>query len=547
MVFGAVLLLSPAARAESKLAFVVGIDAYPNLGEESQLQRAANDAETVGDSLGSLGFTVTKVVAPAETGLDAILAGFGRFASTISPGDTVVFFYAGHGVSLDDGTYLLPSDIPALGPTDAMRAKRAAIAEKDVTQQIKSAGARVAFVVIDACRDNPFPKRGSRAIGSSSHGLGRLTPAEGTYTLYSAREGQTALDRASETDPSRNSVFTRVFVQHLTTPGLSLSDLGEVVRDEVAALARSERHDQVPAVYNDLVGARNVYLAGHAQGGQVSTAGRPVSLQESASQVQSDAGARADFALAKQVASVEMWQAFRRKYPSFYPAVVEAEIEGAVHDRKPAGRKETASTGEPALEGLDFGPPPDWCRTARRLNAIEAMICSDPQLSRLDDRLNRVFSDRLQSASAAGAAKLKQSESDWVTQRDESCATLVSQSMKECLANVIRSRISALSRVMEEAPEPTMPPQWCRAAVRLKPTEILICSDARLSSLDETLTRLYRNALEYGSGSARRRLIDTQRDWVSERDRRCGMSAGRAMMDCILGMMEARISTLRRE
>lgn len=50
------------ARAENKLAFVVGINAYPNLAPDAQLQRAVNVGEVVGDTLRSLGFTVTRLV-----------------------------------------------------------------------------------------------------------------------------------------------------------------------------------------------------------------------------------------------------------------------------------------------------------------------------------------------------------------------------------------------------------------------------------------------------------------------------------------------------
>ena len=36
------------ALAERKVAFVVGIDKYDNLGQQQQLQRAVNDARSVG-------------------------------------------------------------------------------------------------------------------------------------------------------------------------------------------------------------------------------------------------------------------------------------------------------------------------------------------------------------------------------------------------------------------------------------------------------------------------------------------------------------------
>jgi hypothetical protein len=252
--------LSVPALAENRLAFVVGINAYPHLPADAQLQRAVTDAGSVADALTRLGFRVTRMT--EATSLDDILGGFDRFTHAIEPGDTVLFYYAGHGISLDDGNYLIPADVPALGPTDERIAKRHAIAERDIKQSLRAAGARVAIVVLDACRNNPFPARGTRAIGGGTRGLARIEATDGVYSLYSAREGQSALDRLSDTDPDRNSVFTRVFLKALETPGVNLSELGDIVRDDVAALARRANQEQVPAVSNDMIGARTVYLAG---------------------------------------------------------------------------------------------------------------------------------------------------------------------------------------------------------------------------------------------------------------------------------------------
>jgi hypothetical protein len=46
--FLVLMLLSSAALAEKRIAFVVGIDKYDNLGPQQQLQRAVNDARAVG-------------------------------------------------------------------------------------------------------------------------------------------------------------------------------------------------------------------------------------------------------------------------------------------------------------------------------------------------------------------------------------------------------------------------------------------------------------------------------------------------------------------
>src|SRR5690349_5942898 len=97
--------------AERRVAFVAGINDYPNLPQEKQLQRAVTDAETVGDALQSLGFQVTRITRGVTQ--ETFLRRFGEFVRALEPGDTALFFYAGHGIALDGANYLIPSDIPA--------------------------------------------------------------------------------------------------------------------------------------------------------------------------------------------------------------------------------------------------------------------------------------------------------------------------------------------------------------------------------------------------------------------------------------------------
>lgn len=254
-----VLCLWPAtARAAERLAFVVGIGAYQNLGPSAQLQRPAADAQAVGSTLQGLGFRVT-LLADGVT-QEVFLRRFSSFADQIQPGDTALVYFAGHGIALQGTNYLLPSDIPAIEPGQEMLARSRSLAEADLSAALREHGARVVVMVIDACRNNPFPKNGTRSIGQSS-GLARTEPSDGVFSLYAAGAGQQALERLPGVDPNPNSVFTRIFVQQMKRPGLNLIDLGESVRDEVAKLAETVPHKQVPAYYNEVRGARFVSLA----------------------------------------------------------------------------------------------------------------------------------------------------------------------------------------------------------------------------------------------------------------------------------------------
>lgn len=256
-------LVAPAS-AEKRVALVIGNDRYTNLPADRQLKKAANDATTVADALKSLGF---EIVLGTNLGRQGMIDRLADFIARLEPGDTAAVFYAGHGVAIAGVNYLVPSDVPTVTEGAEARVRGASIAEPDVIAELQAKSVRVAFVVIDACRDNPFPRAAGRSIGST-RGLADAKPARGIFTLYSAGIGQTALDRLGSNDTAHNSVFTRIFVEQLKRPELHLGDLAVEVRERVAALALTASdeggqpvpHEQTPAYYDQTLGGR-IYLA----------------------------------------------------------------------------------------------------------------------------------------------------------------------------------------------------------------------------------------------------------------------------------------------
>jgi hypothetical protein len=54
-----------------------------------------------------------------------------------------------------------------------------------------------------------------------------------------------------EKDPNPNSVFTRELITRMKVPGLKIEDLMRDVQNSVEELAKSVRHEQRPAIYNE--------------------------------------------------------------------------------------------------------------------------------------------------------------------------------------------------------------------------------------------------------------------------------------------------------
>jgi len=111
--------------------------------------------------------------------------------------------------------------------------------------------ARLTLALIDACRDNPFPKSG-RALGG--RGLAPTSAATGQMIIFSAGTGQQALDRLGSSDNDPNSVFTRIFINEIKKPGVRIDNVIREVRKKVVEAAKTVGHDQVPAIYDQVVG-----------------------------------------------------------------------------------------------------------------------------------------------------------------------------------------------------------------------------------------------------------------------------------------------------
>ncbi len=233
------------AQAEKRLALVIGIDDYL---EVPKLQKAVGDATAIADKLATVGFTVEKSFNPDRRKLNLALA---NLYKQIEPGDTVLIHYSGHGVEISGQNYLLPADIPApeSGQVDLLKAESLSLST--LVETLGEKGASVRILIIDACRDNPFAKSGKRSLGGT-RGLGAVEPPKGTFIMFSAGSGQSALDRLNDADTSPTSVYTRVLLSRFDRPGMALRDLAASVREEVDKLSKSVGHEQRPAYYDDL-------------------------------------------------------------------------------------------------------------------------------------------------------------------------------------------------------------------------------------------------------------------------------------------------------
>src|ERR1700720_4929494 len=210
------LALAQPARAEKRVALVIGNNDYRNV---PKLQKAVNDARTMGDTLKQLGFSVMVAENQSRQQFSQTLL---AFDNAVGPGDTAFFFYAGHGFEIAGQNYLLPTDAPAATEGQEELVGDASVLAHRIVERLQNKKVRTSILVFDACRNNPFERAGTRAVA----GGGGLAPMaqlpEGVFSVFSAGYKQTALDRLSNDDDNPNSVFTRIFAKELLQPGQNL-------------------------------------------------------------------------------------------------------------------------------------------------------------------------------------------------------------------------------------------------------------------------------------------------------------------------------------
>lgn len=105
-----------------------------------------------------------------------------------------LFYYAGHGIQSSARNYLIPVDAKIDREGDVGIESDDA---NDILQSMEFARARIKFMVLDACRNNPFV----RSFRSGTRGLARMVSPKGTLIAYATSPGGVAVDRDGNNSP----------------------------------------------------------------------------------------------------------------------------------------------------------------------------------------------------------------------------------------------------------------------------------------------------------------------------------------------------------
>jgi formylglycine-generating enzyme required for sulfatase activity len=209
--------LAPAAAAEKRVALVLGIGEYQHL---STLDNPVRDAKAIAASLKAHGFAVSDYYNLDRADL---LDALETFKLEAAEAEVALIYYAGHGMEVGRKNIIAPTDMEIeCGNKTTLRAV-------ELDQLFDAASeAPAQIVLLDACRNDPFPQCPTRGsdTGGGFRGLSRVTEEDRSLLIANATlSGKLAADGESGQHSPFAKALLANFQQYPRTPIRDLLDL----------------------------------------------------------------------------------------------------------------------------------------------------------------------------------------------------------------------------------------------------------------------------------------------------------------------------------
>ncbi|WFU27907.1 caspase family protein [Bradyrhizobium sp. CB1717] len=202
---------------EQRVALVIGNSNYQNA---PQLANPDNDAQSMAQFLNSAGFEVVSATDLGQNDMLRVVQDFSAKVSARGPNTVAMVYYAGHGVQLAGENYLVPVDAKVSSPTELVNNSVRLV---DVMSTLETIPSRMRIVILDACRNNPFP-----TVNDAGRGLAIVDAPNGSIVGYSTAPGAEALDGTGGHSP-----YTQAFLNVAREPNVPIEQLFKRVRLQV--------------------------------------------------------------------------------------------------------------------------------------------------------------------------------------------------------------------------------------------------------------------------------------------------------------------------
>jgi Caspase domain len=212
---------SQAAVADNRLALVIGQSNYRAV---AALPNPANDAKAISQLLTEAGFEVLGAADLSQTEMREKIADFAAKVASEGPDTIALVFYAGHGLQIDGENFLVPVDVDPKREADI---PLQAVRLNDILNTLNSVPSKMRIVLLDACRNNPFPTI-NQSAGRGLAIVDAKIGAPGTFLSFSTSPGAEAEDGSGDDSP-----YTSALLLAAKEPGLSIEDTFKRVRVSV--------------------------------------------------------------------------------------------------------------------------------------------------------------------------------------------------------------------------------------------------------------------------------------------------------------------------
>lgn len=277
---------------EQRVALVIGNSNYQNV---ARLPNPANDAKAVAQLLNTAGFEVISATDLNHNQMIEAIQDFSGKITSRGPNTVAMVYYAGHGVQLAGENYLVPVDAKISSESDLVDGSVRLV---DVMATLEAIPSRMRIVILDACRNNPFP-----SLNDAGRGLAIVDAPNGSIVGYSTAPGAEALDGVGDHSP-----YTAAFLRLAHEKNVPIEQLFKRIRLDVNNTTDGQ---QTPWESSSLTG--DFYFFGDTA---VAATRAPAEVQTAyaAGNLPSRAGRQAyDYVLAEN--SIEDYQEYIRIFP----------------------------------------------------------------------------------------------------------------------------------------------------------------------------------------------------------------------------------------
>src|SRR5258708_33578520 len=194
-----ILLCSHAAFAENRIALVIGQSAYRAV---TALPNPANGGRGMAELVGDAGVDVTSAADLSQNEMRRTVGEFAAKVAAKGPDTVAMVFYAGHGLQIDGENFLVPVDV---NPKREADIPLQAVRLNDILNTLTSVPSKMRILMLDACRNNPFPDL--KTAGSGLAIVDAKVGAPGTFLSFSTSPGAVAEDGSGSNSPYTNALL----------------------------------------------------------------------------------------------------------------------------------------------------------------------------------------------------------------------------------------------------------------------------------------------------------------------------------------------------